>query len=310
MKQFLFKIGIFSLFAFIFYLIVLPLWSLIMPPYLAKNVRNCVGCYGHLNTRIKEIPNYKNIDLLVLGSSHAYRGFDTRVLKKHGINAFNLGSSAQSPIQTYVLLNQYLDELNPKLVVLEVYAGVLTLDGVESSLDLAANNKMDKYYYKTLKDIRNLQTYNSTIYGTFRELFHLNDNFKEDSIQEESRYIKGGYVESEYKQNPLFEEKPSKWSINPTQIRYLDKSITLLKEKNIDYILVQSPISRKLYESKTNNEEIDSLLNSKGKYFSFQNKIELNDTTDFYDSNHLNQKAVEQFNLVFIEYLKSLNLPE
>lgn len=308
MKKFIIHLLSFSVFALFFYVIGLALWSWIMPNYMAKNVRNCIGCYGHLNTRIKEIPNYKDIDILILGSSHAYRGFDTRVFKKHGINAFNLGSSAQSPIQTYILLNQYLDELNPKLVVLEVYAGVLELDGVESSLDLAANNKMDKYYYQTLKDIRNLQTYNSTIYGTFRELFHLNDNFKEDSIQEESRYIKGGYVESEYKQNPLLEEKTSKWVINPTQIHYLDKTINLLKDKNIDYILVQTPISKKLYEAKTNNKEIDSLLSSKGKYFSFQNKIELNDTTDFYDSNHLNQKAVERFSEMFIQFLKNRNL--
>src|SRR5690554_449999 len=160
MKKFIIHLLSFSVFALFFYVIGLALWSWIMPNYMAKNVRNCIGCYGHLNTRIKEIPNYKDIDILILGSSHAYRGFDTRVFKKHGINAFNLGSSAQSPIQTYILLNQYLDELNPKLVVLEVYAGVLELDGVESSLDLAANNKMDKYYYQTLKDIRNLQTYN------------------------------------------------------------------------------------------------------------------------------------------------------
>ncbi|NHW60088.1 hypothetical protein HA378_33495, partial [Escherichia coli] len=76
-------------------------------------------------------------------SSHAYRGFDTRVFSKNGISSFNLGSSSQSPINTQVLLKQYLDRIKPKMIVYEVYAGTLSADGVESSLDMLSNNKID-----------------------------------------------------------------------------------------------------------------------------------------------------------------------
>lgn len=279
-----------------------------MPDFMAKNVRNCIGCYGHLNTRVKEIPNYKDVDLLILGSSHAYRGFDTRVFEKHGLSAFNLGSSSQSPIQTNVLLNQYLDHLNPKLVVLEVYAGTLGIDGVESSLDLAANNKMDWNYIKTLADLKNIRSVNSAIYGSFREVFGLNDNFVEDLIQAEDKYVKGGFVETEFRQNPLNNEKSQAWEINPTQIKYLERNIELLNDKNIPFILVQAPITNKLYQAKTNNEEVDQLLSKLGHYKNFQGDLELNDTLDFYDSNHLNQPAVERFNAYFLNYLKTENL--
>lgn len=279
-----------------------------MPDFMAKNVRNCIGCYGHLNTRVKEIPNYKDVDLLILGSSHAYRGFDTRVFEKHGLTAFNLGSSSQSPIQTHVLLNQYLDHLNPKLVVLEVYAGTLGIDGVESSLDLAANNKMDWNYIKTLADLKNIRSVNSAIYGSFREVFGLNDNFVEDLIQAEDKYVKGGFVETEFRQNPLNNEKMQAWEINPTQIKYLERNIELLNDKNISFILVQAPITKKLYQAKTNNEEVDQLLSKLGHYKNFQGDLELNDTLDFYDSNHLNQPAVERFNAYFLNYLKTENL--
>lgn len=308
MKKFLLHFLKFILFAGVFYAVVLCIWSWIMPDFMAKNVRNCIGCYGHLNTRVKEIPKFKDVDILVLGSSHAYRGFDNRVFEKYGLKLFNLGSSSQSPMQTNVLLNQYVDQLNPKLVVLESYAGVLGLDGVESSLDLAANNKMDQHYYKTLFDLKNIRSINSAIYGTFREILGLNDDFVEDSIQGEDKYVSGGFVETEFRKNPYAEERKKSWEINSTQLEYLEKNIELLKEKKIPYLIVQTPITKRLYESRINNSEIDSILNSYGTYKSFQFDLDLNDTLDFYDSNHLNQEAIVKFNEVFIEYLKSYNL--
>ena len=47
---------------------------------------------------------------------------------------------------------------------------------------------------------------------------------------------------------------------------------------------------------------MDSLLSTFGNYKNFQGEIKLNDTLDFYDSNHLNQEAVVRFNEKFIEY--------
>ena len=93
-----------------------------------------------------------------------------------------------------------------------------------------------------------------------------------------------------------------KWNINPKQIAALKENIDYLKSKNISYIIVQAPITEKLYKSKTNNKEVDSLLSTFGNYKNFQEEIKLNDTLDFYDSNHLNQEAVVRFNEKFIEY--------
>ena len=65
-----------------------------------------MGCYGHTFTRMQDAQKTKNVDVLIVGSSHAYRGIDPRILQKDGISAFNLGSSAQTPINTKVLLHQ------------------------------------------------------------------------------------------------------------------------------------------------------------------------------------------------------------
>lgn len=270
---------------------------------MAKNVRSCVGCYGHLFSRVKDANAIKNPDILFIGSSHSYRGFDTRLFAKHNIVAFNLGSSSQTPINSQVLLHQYLDKIQPKLLVIEAYAGTLTLDGVESALDLLSNNKIDENAIKMAFKINKIIVYNTMLYGAFRQILGLNKNLVEPEHQDGNHYVKGGgFVESDFKKNPLNEEPIEKWKINPKQIIALKENISLLNEKNIPYLIVQAPISDKLYQSKTNNQEVDSLLASLGKYKNFQGEITLNDTLDFYDSNHLNQQAVVKFNERFIQF--------
>lgn len=307
MKKFISNTGLFGIFAIIFYIIILPVWSYVMPPFMAKNVRSCVGCYGHLFTRVNEINEVKNPDILFLGSSHAYRGFDPRVFKEAGISTFNLGSSSQSPMNTRVLLHQYFDKIKPKMVVYEVYAGTLSSDGVESSLDLLSNNQIDKNAFEMAKDINQLTTYNTLIYGLFRQIFGLNKNFKEPQIQDGNTYIKGGFVESDFRKNPLNEEQVDKWNLNPKQIEILKENINFIKKRNIPIVLVQAPITKKLYDARTNNKEVDKLLSTLGVYKNFYGSIPLNDTIDFYDSNHLNQQAVVKFNKNFISFLNTIH---
>lgn len=308
MKKFIITTGLFIIFAGVFYIIALPIWSFIMPPFMAKNVRNCIGCYGHLFTRVNEIPNVKNPNILFLGSSHAYRGFDPRVFQEAGISTFNLGSSAQTPINTKVLLQQYLDKIKPKMVVYEVYAGTLSNNGIESSLDLLSNNYIDLNSLNMAIEIGKLQSYNTLLYGFFRQIFGLNKNFQEPTYQNDNHYIKGGFVESNFKKNPLNEEILDKWNLNTRQIKILKENIDFIKKRNIPVVLVQAPITQKLYDARTNNLEIDKELSLLGTYKNFYGTIPLNDTTDFYDNNHLNQQGVVKFNKKVIEYLHSLDL--
>ena len=104
-----------------------------------RTARTEMASRGFLNTRIKDIANYHDVDVLFLGSSHCYRTFDTRFYRSHGISCFNLGSSNQTPVQTRVLLNAYLDSLSPRYVVFEVHPDIMDQDGIESAVDLLIN---------------------------------------------------------------------------------------------------------------------------------------------------------------------------
>lgn len=274
----------------------MPLWSSALPFYMSKNVRSCMGCYGHTFTRMKEVNEAQNVDVLLVGSSHAYRGIDPRILNKKGIKAFNLGSSAQTPINTKMLLSQYLDKAKPKLVVYEVYAGTLGINGLESTLDLLSNNKIDYHSFQMAYQQNKLVSYNTLLFSYFRQLWGLNEKFTERQKQSRDLYISGtGYVQTTFRKYKVKEEKPSTWSINDNQLVALTENIEMIKSKGIDVYIIQTPITNTLYHSKTNNQQIDSLMSTFGKYKNYQNEIEFNDSLDFYDNNHMNHRLVTRF---------------
>src|SRR5262245_26702081 len=48
----------------------------------------------------QEFDQKEHYDVLVLGSSHAYRGYDPEHFAKRGLRMFNLGSTAQTPMNS------------------------------------------------------------------------------------------------------------------------------------------------------------------------------------------------------------------
>ncbi|MFV0197364.1 hypothetical protein OBK01_03990 [Empedobacter falsenii] len=307
MKKFLINIGLFSLFAMIFYLVIMPIWSSVLPFYMSKNVRSCMGCYGHTFTRMQDAQKTTNVDVLIIGSSHAYRGIDPRILAKEGISAFNLGSSAQTPINTKVLLHQYLEQINPKLVVYEAYAGTLAIDGVESSLDILSNNKIDVNSIKMANEVHNLLAYNTLIFSGFRQTFGLNKTFSEKIHQEDDTYISPtGYVETKYRKNIFNKGNNTSWNLKESQKEELIDNVNFIKSKGIDVYIIQAPITKILYNSIDNHQEVDQFLSTLGKYKNYQGLVELNDSTDFFDNNHLNQIGVEKFNQPLVSDIKNI----
>jgi len=71
---------------------------------------------------IKEYKTYpKNIDIAILGNSHAHQSYDVRIIEsKLGLSSFNFGNSAQNLETTKVILNNIIKEHNLKLIILDV----------------------------------------------------------------------------------------------------------------------------------------------------------------------------------------------
>jgi hypothetical protein len=310
MTRFLVSLIQFLLFAAVTYVILLIVWGEFAPPVLKNNLAYKKGFAGHMHSRIQEVQSVKNVDILFAGPSHAYRGFDTRIFLDSGYTSFNLGSSSQSPIQTRILFKRYLDTLNPKLVVLEACPMTFTLDGVEASLDIIANDRKDWETIKLALSHNHMKVYNSLIYSCYREWLGRNANYEERITKGEDTYISGGYVEKqmEYYEGSEASSDKQRWEFDNKQIDAFADMISLLNDRNIPFILVEAPITRARYNSYENNYEFSDLMKQHGPYYNFNGMIELDDKLHFYDQDHLNQNGVRLFNAKLIEIISSKHL--
>ncbi len=312
MKRFLKNILFFSVVLFIAYVFVIITFGNYAPWFLKINLFYRIGSNGHMYTRMKEVKKTSGVDILFLGASTAYRGFDPRIFKQAGYKSFNLGSSNQSPLQTNILLERYLDQLNPKLIVYEVNPSIFTSDGIESSLDLIANDTIDCHCMEIALAVNNLKTYNTLTYGYYRQLFNKNRNFVEDAVKKKDLYIPGGFVEkhdSSRRPPEPVQLKPVKWVPLSYQHESFEKTIKLIKKKGIKLMLVQAPIAKALTVKFEDNEQIEAYFSGKTPYyFNFNILIQMNDSLDFQDGTHLNQRGVEIFNKVLIREVNLIGI--
>jgi len=310
MKCFLKSMLAFSVFFVVIYSLLIFLWGNFAPQRLKPNLNYRIGSYGHMFSRLKELKTIDEVDLLFLGSSHAYRGFDPRVFKKElskDIEVFNLGSSAQTPIETELLLSRYLDKLNPKTVIYEVYPGTFSSDGVESSLDVISNDINDLSSVRMAMNINHIKTWNTLIFGSFWDFFGLNSVFIEPKQKGNDKYVPGGYVEKKLTHYKYMKYSKKQWEFKKSQFDGFERCLSVIQNKNIRLIFVYAPITSALYRSYVNNDIFDTKMQMYGEYYNFNEIIELDDSFHFYDSHHLNQRGVNIFNkkLIDVVFLKN-----
>lgn len=304
MKKFFLHICLFIPFTIIVYSILIAIWGDFLPEEYRQNLIYKRGNYGHTLTRLDDAKKVVNNHVLFLGSSHAYRGFDVRFMFERGINAFNLGTSAQTAEQTEHLLNRYIDSIKPKMVIMEVAPKLLTLDGVESTLDIYANDFIDLYSFRLALRVNHLRTYNTFLYALYRDVFNRNTNISEKKRKGMHLYRKNGYVERDVTYFKYKTYSPRKYHLRNDQILALKRIVSKLKIRNIPYYLVEAPVTKGIYNRYKNHDEYKAIIKPLGEYFDFNQILNLDDSLHFYDAHHLNQHGVEIFNQKLIDTLR------
>lgn len=264
------------------------------------------GNYGHLFSRAKEASQTLDVDVLFLGSSHCYRTFDTRYFDSVGLRSFNFGSSNQTPIQTLVLLQDYLATLNPRLVVMEVHPDVMMIDGVESAVDMVSNVPITRNISRMALQMRNLKVFDSWLYALMRQtLFHDLERYEEPAEMDGFVYVPGGFCYPVKDRRFGLTELPSKTiEINPDQVDALQKCLDLVRENGIPVLMVQVPDSRVQTQAYTNLPEFQDQISRLGDYLVLP-PMPGPDSLYYYDECHLNAEGVAIANQMMLETLSN-----
>ncbi|AZQ44696.1 SGNH/GDSL hydrolase family protein [Nonlabens ponticola] len=303
MKKFLLNLIVYTVIASIIYTIMLCVWVHIPHKKLRGNLSFEQGSYGFMNTRIKDSKQFQNIDILFLGSSHSYRTFDTRIFEQNGLSAFNFGSSGQTHIQTKYILERYLDNLNPSVIVYEVYPRIFDLDGVESALDIISNDHFNVEMFEMAVDINNATVYNTMLYSLINELSGVKDKFEEVALNDKDTYIKGGYVERAVEQFDGNSFQESKYNIRPDQLKAFMENVKLIRLKGIELVLVKTPVTNILKERNLVPKEYDELMQMHQYYYDMDQMLLLDDKADFFDDDHLSQQGAQKVSSLIKEIL-------
>jgi hypothetical protein len=304
MRPFVLNILLYIIFSIFGYILIVIVWSSLVPIGLRPNIPYINIGYGHMYSRMQEVRITKDVDILFMGSSHAYRGFDIRLFSNIGYSSFNLGSSAQTPLQSEILFKRYLQNLNPKLIIFEVYPSPFTSDGVESSLELISKDKNDRETLKLIFKQNHLKLYNTMIYSGFLDLIG-KKTFDEPARVDMDLYVSGGFVERDITHFKPKQYVAKTWEVKPNQLAAFKRCLEMANESRSKVVLIQAPVASCLYSSFTNNQEFDEIMHGFGTYYNFNYLMNLDDSLHFYDAHHLNQNGVELFNAKVLEVLKN-----
>ena len=247
--------------------------------------------------------NPKNkYDIIILGSSHAYRGYDPRAFYKEGYIAYNLGSNAQTLMNSYFIAKNYITPENCKMVILDIFEGPFMSEGLESSSDLIENISSEQAAWSMALNLRDIRALNMIV---------LRYVSKPSSLQYlDSTYIGLGYCETPDSVKRLSGYKKSVFKAEKKQLDYFDKLICYFKDKRISVLVVTHPIPKEGEMARHDKfvKVIDPYLKKYNiTHLNFALNHQLHSLHHFYDHNHLNKAGVDIFNKMLIGKMREIN---
>jgi hypothetical protein len=257
---------------------------------------------GETWQRFREYDPQVRNQVVIIGSSHAYRGYDPFVFIARGHSTFNLGTSAQTPLNTYYLIKEYLDSANCGLLVFDVYEGALTNSGLESTADLTQNQPSDAAALGMAWSLRDLRGLNMM---ALRELsdrskpFYLGKNYVGKGFCRFKDSVRVGAGPPHPPRKPL----------SARQLDFLAKCIHLCQDRGIP-VVVASHYARRNLRGPAHAplaHAIDSVLAGTGvRYLDFADAPGVDDENWFADENHLNGTGARIFTGHLVDTLESL----
>ena len=260
-----------------------------------------------------------SIDVLVLGSSHAYSAINPYLIEENtGLVAYDFCTQQQPIWITYYYLIEALKTQKPKYVILDIHMVLFgDSDYAEESVNRDAIDKMKMSKNKisaiktSVENIGDREAYYFNIikyHSRYKEL-----NRKDFQAVFEGKTVDNkGYIKlpkTDYIFPGVNNNSSETIEIHNKNLVYLNKIVELTKENNIKLVLIKTPTAY--------DEKMLGKLNNFSKIAKENNNIFLNyidkiDTlkldyaNDFYDSGHLNEFGSTKLTLQLIKDIENL----
>jgi hypothetical protein len=297
---------LFSVYSVLIYLLLMSCTLLLLPTKYGQFFNYSFGLKGNLDLRLSQIDTLHQVDVLILGASDAYRGYDPRIFAQQNIRCFNLGSSVQTPIQTEILLQRYLKKIQPKLVIYNVHTSLLTNTGTEASGDLIFHAPFGHELWDLVSKTKNLKVFHTWWLKKSMNLVGHNEPIPGRFVAEDE-YIDGGYVINHNFHQMNFSEGPENKISLPKidyQVQAFENNIQLFRSLNIPFLLVEAP---KIQHSDTfvnNSDTIAKWFSPYGPLIHANKLAAFTDSVDFYDCQHLSLNGVTKYNLALLPLIQ------
>jgi hypothetical protein len=235
--------------------------------------------------------NQTKYDAIVLGSSHAYRGYDPRIFEQSGISLFNAGTSAQNAKGSLVLYNEYLRNRSD-VFLLDIYDPVFELEGTESNMRLIQNVPTNEAAFALVQQEWKMYTLNALAVRIA--------SIKPMDEAPNNDYVKNGFCE---KKGILYAVEPlndSVFDANEEMFVAFEKMVKQMQSDGKRIVLCSHPLPPSAGLHNYHDKflaRFTPLIQRLGLHY-----IDLTYYTDgfgvneFADISHMNQQGVELYN--------------
>lgn len=267
-------------------------------------LRNIPNDYSYKKNYLDQHSN--EIEILLLGSSHAYRAINPEFIHSNSFNAAYIAQSIDYDIQ---ILEKYTNQTN-KLKFIVVPIDYFTFyNRLETGVESWRIKNYNIYYglNRSYKCKDNLEILNGKLLENSKRIVKFYWRKKSDIKCNTLGW--GSQKQSQDDKNLLISAKAAakrhaKKSISffDENVKIVDEIISIAKSKNVKVIFYTSP-AYKTYVSQLNQEQLQKTiltikgiqnLNTNVFYYNFLNDSKFT-AKDFYDADHLNEIGAEKF---------------
>jgi hypothetical protein len=239
--------------------------------------------------------NQTKYDAIVLGSSHAYRGYDPRIFEQSGISLFNAGTSAQNAKGSFVLYTEYLRN-RTDFFILDIYDPVFELEGTESNMRLIQNVPTNEAAVALVQQEFKMYTVNAMAV----RIASLNPIDEAPN----SDYIKNGFCEKKGILYAVESLNDSVFDANEEMFLAFEKMVKQMQADGKRIVLCSHPLPQspglRNYHDKFLSRFIPLIERLGVPYIDLTYYTEGFGINEFADLSHLNQQGVELYNQLLL----------